>query len=34
MEVKVPMAKVEDYDNCGKLAEQKIEALKKDLGIA
>ena len=34
MEVKVPMEKVEDYDKCGKLAEEKIEALKKDLGIA
>jgi len=34
MEVKVPMEKVEDYDKCGKLAQQKIEALKKDLGIA
>ena len=34
MEVKVPMEKVEDYDKCGKLAEEKVEALKKDLGIA
>ncbi|MCM1355926.1 MAG: phospho-sugar mutase [Staphylococcus sp.] len=34
MEVKVPMEKVEDYDKCGKLAADKIEALKKDLGIA
>ena len=34
MEVKVPMEKIEDYDKCGKLAEEKIEALKKDLGIA
>lgn len=34
MEVKVPMEKPEDYDKCGKLAEAKVEALKKDLGIA
>ncbi|MCM1076673.1 MAG: phospho-sugar mutase [Bacteroides sp.] len=34
MEVKVPMAKIEDYDKCGELANQKIEGLKKDLGIA
>lgn len=34
MEVKVPMNKVEDYDDCKRLAAEKIEALKKDLGIA
>ena len=33
MEVKVPMEKPEDYDKCGKLAAEKVEALKKDLGI-
>ena len=33
MEVKVPMAKVEDYNACGAAAAAKVEALKKDLGI-
>ncbi|MDE6824365.1 MAG: phospho-sugar mutase [Duncaniella sp.] len=33
MEVKVPMENPEDYDKCGKLAAEKVEALKKDLGI-
>ncbi len=33
IEVKVPMAKVEDYNACGEAAEKKVEAIKKDLGI-
>ena len=33
MEVKVPMAKVEDYNACGAAAAAKVDALKKDLGI-
>ena len=33
MEVRVPMASVDDYTKCGKEAEAKIDALKKDLGI-
>ncbi|MDE6555862.1 MAG: phospho-sugar mutase [Duncaniella sp.] len=33
MEVKVPMASVADYNDCGKAAAAKVEALKKDLGI-
>lgn len=33
IEVKVPMAKVDDYNACGKLADEKVEAIKKDLGI-
>ena len=33
MEVRVPMAKVEDYDACQAKAEAKIEAIKKELGI-
>lgn len=34
IEVKVPMAKVEDYNACGAEAEKKVAAIKKDLGIA
>ncbi|WP_304961346.1 phospho-sugar mutase [uncultured Duncaniella sp.] len=33
MEVRVPMANVEDYNACSKSAKAKVEALKKDLGI-
>ncbi|MDE7426828.1 MAG: phospho-sugar mutase [Muribaculaceae bacterium] len=33
IEVKAPMATKEDYDRANALAEQKIEAIKKDLGI-
>lgn len=33
MEVRCPMSSVDDYSKCGKEAEAKIEALKKDLGI-
>ncbi|MDE6116807.1 MAG: phospho-sugar mutase, partial [Duncaniella sp.] len=33
IEVKVPMAKVEDYSACGVEAEKKVAAIKKDLGI-
>ena len=33
MEVHVPLPSVADYDACAKIAEDKIEALKKDLGI-
>ena len=33
IEVKVPMAKVEDYNACGVEADKKVEAIKKDLGI-
>jgi len=33
MEVRCPMSSVDDYSKCGKEAEAKVEALKKDLGI-
>lgn len=33
MEVHIPLPSAADYDACAKLAEDKIEALKKDLGI-
>ena len=33
MEVRVPMANVEDYNACSESAKAKVEALKKDLGI-
>ena len=33
MEVRVPMARTEDYNACSETAKAKVEALKKDLGI-
>ncbi|MDE6395219.1 MAG: phospho-sugar mutase, partial [Duncaniella sp.] len=33
MEVRVPMAKAEDYNACSAAAHAKVDAIKKDLGI-